>query len=142
MAIRISRISAIAFLQIIMSYALARRELRTPKMLEELGLRVEASRLRAIIGDFAFYLNSGRFKVLRLKRGYIEAIVRGFHGEWHTRVDIVGHTFECSCPHHRFRKALCKHVLLLLELYVFLRNETRELRLVRNFLETFRERLL
>ena len=126
----------------IMSYVLARRELRTPKMLEELGLKVEAGRLRAIIGDFAFYLNSGRFKVLRLKRGYIEAIVRGFHGEWHTRVDIVGRTFKCSCPHHKFRKALCKHVLLLLELYVFLRNETRELRLVRNFLESFRERLL
>ncbi len=73
-----------------MSYVLARRELRTPKILEELGLRVEAKRLRAIIGDFVFYLNSGRFKVLRLKRGYIEAIVKGFHGEWHTRCGLTG----------------------------------------------------
>ena len=124
-----------------MSYVLARRELRTPKMLEELGLRVEASRLRAILGAFAFYLNSGRFKVLRLRRGYIEAIVRGFHGEWHTRVDIIGRTFVCSCPHHRFRKALCKHVLLLLELYAFLRNEPRDIELVRRFLEAYAERI-
>ena len=141
MAIRISRISAIAFLQMIMSYVLARRELRTPKMLEELGLRVEASRLRAIIGDFVFYLNSGRFKVLRLKRGYIEAMVKGFHGEWHVKVDLLNRTFRCSCPHHKFRKALCKHVLLLLELYAFMRNEIRDLELIREFLKVFKDNL-
>ncbi|RLE61786.1 MAG: hypothetical protein DRJ38_10800 [Thermoprotei archaeon] len=129
-------------MQIIMSYALARRELRTPKMLEELGLRVEASRLRAIIGDFAFYLNSGRFKVLRLKRGYIEAMVKGFHGEWHVKVDLLSRTFYCSCPHHKFRKALCKHVLLLLELYAFMRNEIRDLELIREFLKVFKDNLL
>ncbi|RLF23131.1 MAG: hypothetical protein DRN15_07285 [Thermoprotei archaeon] len=110
-------------------------------MLESLGLKVEARRLRHILSDFTFYLNMGRFKVLRLKHGYIEAIVKGLHGEWHAKVNLLNGTFNCTCPHHKFRRALCKHVLLLLELYIFLRNEHKDLELVRGFLETYAGRI-
>jgi len=124
-----------------MSYILTSRELKTPKILQSMGLSIEAHRLKAILRDFTLYLNSGRFKVLKLKRGYIEAIIRGHHGEWHTKVNLLDYRFSCSCPHHRFRKALCKHVLLLLELYAFLRNEARDLKLIENFLEAHKSRL-
>ena len=86
-------------------------------------------------------VDENRFKVLKLKHGYIEAIIREYHGEGHTKVNLIDYCFSCSCPHHRFRKALCKHVLLLLELYAFLRNEARDLKLIENFLETYRSRL-
>ena len=118
-----------------MAYVLARRELRTSKILEELGLSLETKRLRDIVGHFTFYLNMGRFKVLRLRYGYIEAIVKGLHGEWRTKVDLLNQSFDCTCPHHKYRRALCKHILLLLELYLFLRNEPKDVELVRKFLQ-------
>ena len=124
-----------------MAYVLSSRELKTPKILQGMGLSIEARRLKTILNDFALYLNSGRFKVLKLKRGYIEAIIKGHHGEWHTKVNLLDYRFSCSCPHHRFRKALCKHVLLLLELYAFLRNEDRDLKLIESFLEAYKSRL-
>ena len=124
-----------------MAYVPSSRELKTPKILQGMGLSIEARRLKTILNDFALYLNSGRFKVLKLKRGYIEAIIKGHHGEWHTKVNLLDYRFSCSCPHHRFRKALCKHVLLLLELYAFLRNEARDLKLIESFLEAYKSRL-
>ena len=116
-------------------YYLIRRVLTIPRILKSLGVDLSKRRVYHVLGDFTVYLNQKRFKVIKLERDYIEAIVIGKHGEYRVIVNLNGYSFYCSCPHHVFRKALCKHTLLVLELYIFLRNEEKDLEKVREFLK-------
>jgi len=97
--------------------------LTVPKILSELGVDLTTRRIYRPLGDFMVYLNQRRFKVIELRRRYVECFVRGWTGEYRVVVDLKRLHYYCSCPHSRIRGALCKHVLLALELYVHLRQE-------------------
>ena len=123
-------------------YYLIRRVLIIPRILKSLRVDLSKRRVYHVLGDFTFYLNQRRFKVIRLERNYIEVIVIGKHGEYRVIVNLNDNSFYCSCPHHTFRKVLCKHTLLVLELYIFLRNEEKDLTKVREFLKVNLEKLI
>lgn len=123
-------------------YYLVRRVLTIPRILKELGVDLSKRRIYHVLGDFTVYLNQRRFKVIRLERNNIEAIVIGKHGEYRVIVNLNENSFYFSCPHHIFRKALCKHTLLVLELYIFLRNEEKDLEKVKEFLKENLEKLI
>ena len=96
--------------------------LTVPQILSELGVDLGTRRIYRPLGDFTVYLNQRRFKVIELRRRYIW-FVRGWTGEYRVVVDLRRFLYYCSCPHSRIRRALCKHVLLALELYCHLRQE-------------------
>mgnify|MGYP000044061070 CR=1 FL=1 len=90
-----------------------------PKLLEELKLPLKTEKVRAILRDFEEYLKEQRVIIDRLSENFIQAVVIGSNA-YYVSVDFARRNFYCSCPHNRFRRALCKHVLIVLELYAYL----------------------
>lgn len=108
---------------LVSGYIQVKRRLEVPEILSELGLPLESRSVYRKLCDFMIYLNQGRFRIVELRNSYIEAIVRGKSGEYRVLIDLTKSEFHCGCPHHRYRKALCKHILLVLELYIFLTKD-------------------
>ncbi|RLE55224.1 MAG: hypothetical protein DRJ40_08525 [Thermoprotei archaeon] len=105
------------------AYVQLKRRLEVPEILAELGLPVQSRAIYRKLVDFMVYLNQGRFKVVELSQDHVDAFVKGKTGEYRVYINLRTGEFSCGCPHHKFRKALCKHVLLVLELYIFLTKD-------------------
>jgi len=105
------------------AYVELEHTLTVPQILSELGVDLSTRRIYRPPGDFMVYLNQKRFKVIELRRRYIECFVRDWIGEYRVVFDLRRYHYYCSCPHSRIRRVFCKHVLLALELYCHLRQE-------------------
>jgi len=104
------------------AYVELEHTLTVPRVLSELGVYLSTRRIYRPLGDFMVYLNQKKFKVIELRRRYIECFVRSWTGEYRVVVDLRRYHY-CSCPHLRMRRALCKHILFALELYCHLRQK-------------------
>ncbi|RLF09208.1 MAG: hypothetical protein DRJ98_08525 [Thermoprotei archaeon] len=85
-----------------------------------MNLPLTAKRTSMILVDFEQYLREQRIVVYRLDESHVRAMIIGKADAYRVQVDLHRKWFYCTCPHRRFRKALCKHVLITLELYASL----------------------
>jgi len=90
-----------------------------PKLLEDMKLSLKAKRVRDILSDFEKYLREQRVIVHYLNRSTVHATVIGSDA-YTVLIKFNTGYFYCTCPHYKYRRALCKHTLILLELYVYL----------------------